>query len=78
MGKIMVFGSFAVDLVSRGPHLPAPGETVIGSSFAMGPGARASTRALPRAERVGTSPWWLSSAGTALRSWRWTSSKRAG
>ena len=25
MGKIMVFGSFAVDLVSRGPHLPGAG-----------------------------------------------------
>lgn len=40
MGKILVFGSFVVDLASRGPHLPAPGETVIGSSFAMGPGGK--------------------------------------
>ena len=40
MGKILVFGSFVVDLASRGSHLPVPGETVIGSSFQMGPGGK--------------------------------------
>lgn len=36
----MVFGSFVVDLMSRTPHLPAPGETVKGSVFKMGPGGK--------------------------------------
>ncbi len=41
MGKhITVFGSFVVDLMSRAPHLPVPGETVKGSMFKMGPGGK--------------------------------------
>ena len=40
MGKILVFGSFVVDLASRAPHLPAPGETIRGSVFQMGPGGK--------------------------------------
>ncbi len=38
--KITVFGSFVVDLMSRTPHLPVPGETVKGSMFKMGPGGK--------------------------------------
>lgn len=38
--KAVVFGSFVVDLMSRGPHLPSPGETVKGTNFAMGPGGK--------------------------------------
>ena len=40
MGKVLVFGSFVVDLMSRTPHLPVPGETVKGSVFKMGPGGK--------------------------------------
>lgn len=40
MGKVVVFGSFVVDLMARSPHLPAPGETVKGSVFKMGPGGK--------------------------------------
>lgn len=36
----MVFGSFVVDLMGRGPHLPAPGETVKSNFFKMGPGGK--------------------------------------
>ncbi len=36
----MVFGSFVVDLMSRTPHLPKPGETVKGLDFTMGPGGK--------------------------------------
>ena len=39
-GHITVFGSFVVDLMSRAPHLPVPGETVKGSMFKMGPGGK--------------------------------------
>jgi ribokinase len=40
MNKILVFGSFVVDLMSRASHLPVPGETVKGSFFKMGPGGK--------------------------------------
>lgn len=40
MGKVMVFGSFVVDLMARSPHLPIPGETIKGSMFKMGPGGK--------------------------------------
>ena len=38
--KVTVFGSFAVDLVARTPHLPVPGETVKGSSFRQSAGGK--------------------------------------
>lgn len=38
--KVMVFGSFVVDLMGRTPHLPVPGETVKGSVFKIGPGGK--------------------------------------
>ncbi len=38
--KIVVFGSFVVDLMGRGPHLPVPGETVKSGFFRMGPGGK--------------------------------------
>lgn len=40
MGKVVVFGSFVVDLMARSPHLPVPGETVKGSMFQMGAGGK--------------------------------------
>lgn len=44
--KILVFGSFVVDLMGRTPHLPAPGETVKGTSFRMGPGGKGFNQAV--------------------------------
>jgi len=38
--KIMMFGSFVVDLMGRGPHLPVAGETVKSPFFKMGPGGK--------------------------------------
>lgn len=38
--KVVVFGSFVVDLMGRTPHLPVPGETVKGSVFKMGAGGK--------------------------------------
>lgn len=38
--KILMFGSFVVDLTGRGPHLPVPGETVKSGYFKMGPGGK--------------------------------------
>ena len=42
--RIVVLGSINMDLVATTPALPQPGETVMGSSFATLPGARARTR----------------------------------
>lgn len=38
--KIVVIGSFVVDLSGRAPRIPAPGETVKGTVFKMGPGGK--------------------------------------
>lgn len=38
--RIVVFGSFAVDLMARATHLPVPGETVKGHFFQMGAGGK--------------------------------------
>jgi ribokinase len=50
--KIVVFGSFVVDLTSWAKHLPVPGETVKGSSFKLGPGGKGSNQAVA-ASRAG-------------------------
>lgn len=42
--KITVLGSFVVDLMSRTPHLPLPGETVFGGPFKLGPGGKGSNQ----------------------------------
>jgi len=50
--KIVVFGSFVVDLTSWAKHLAIPGETVKGSVFKMGPGGKGSNQAVA-ASRAG-------------------------
>ena len=52
MKKAIVFGSFVVDLMTRTPHLPTPGETVKGSMFAQGPGGKGFNQAVA-AKRAG-------------------------
>lgn len=46
MKKIVVLGSFIVDLMARTPHLPSRGETVKGSAFTLGPGGKGSNQAI--------------------------------
>lgn len=43
--KIVVFGSINMDLVSRLPRLPTPGETLIGSDFFTAPGGKGANQA---------------------------------
>lgn len=50
--KVVVLGSFVTDLTSRSDRLPVPGETVLGSSFQMGPGGKGSNQAVA-AHRAG-------------------------
>jgi len=42
--KIVILGSFVVDLMGRAPHLPVPGESVKGSMFKMGPGGKGANQ----------------------------------
>ena len=44
--SIVVFGSFVADLTARGPRLPVKGETVLGSSFQIGPGGKGFNQAV--------------------------------
>ena len=43
--KVMMLGSFVVDLTTRQKGLPVPGETIVGDSFKMGPGGKGSNQA---------------------------------
>ncbi|MEA2573066.1 MAG: ribokinase [Chloroflexia bacterium] len=43
--QIVVLGSLNMDLVIRVPHLPAPGETIRGHSFAQVPGGKGANQA---------------------------------
>lgn len=52
MKKVAVVGSFVVDLMARTPHLPEPGETVMGSYFRSGPGGKGANQAVA-AKRAG-------------------------
>jgi sugar/nucleoside kinase (ribokinase family) len=42
---ITVIGSFVADLTARTPHMPVPGETVLGKSFKLGPGGKGGNQA---------------------------------
>lgn len=44
--KILMFGSFVVDLMGRGDHLPIPGETVKAPYFKMGAGGKGFNQAI--------------------------------
>lgn len=43
---VLVLGVFAADLVFRAERLPAPGETLIGAHFSIGPGGKGSNQAI--------------------------------
>ncbi len=47
--KIIVIGSLNIDLIVRSPHIPAPGETVLGSSFATAGGGKGANQAVAAA-----------------------------
>jgi ribokinase len=49
---ILVFGSLNIDVLIPVPHLPAPGETVLGGDYALAPGGKGASQALA-ARRAG-------------------------
>ncbi|PIG92107.1 ribokinase [Gloeocapsopsis sp. IPPAS B-1203] len=44
--RVLVFGSINMDLVTKVPHLPIPGETLLGHSFATVPGGKGANQAV--------------------------------
>ncbi len=63
--KLVVMGSFVMDLASRAPHLPIPGETVKGISFQMGPGGKGTNQAIA-AKRAGCDVTMITKVGNDL------------
>ncbi len=49
---ILVFGSINVDVLVPVPHLPTPGETVLGGDYALLPGGKGANQAVA-ARRAG-------------------------
>ncbi|HUC68619.1 MAG TPA: ribokinase [Stellaceae bacterium] len=60
---ILVFGSINIDLAIAAPHLPAPGETVIGESYRLAPGGKGANQALA-AKRAGARVVLVGAVGT--------------
>jgi len=51
MTKMVVVGSINMDLVVRAPHIPIPGETVLGSDFGTFPGGKGANQAVAAARQ---------------------------
>lgn len=51
--SIVIIGSINIDLVSRAAHLPARGETVLGTTFALLPGGKGANQAVAAARLGG-------------------------
>ncbi len=49
MAKIVVVGSSNTDMVVKTPHIPAPGETVLGGEFVMAAGGKGANQAVAAA-----------------------------
>ncbi len=47
--KITVIGSLNMDLIVRAPHIPAPGETITGSTFSTAAGGKGANQAVAAA-----------------------------
>jgi ribokinase len=52
-GSVLVAGSANVDFVVRAPHIPAPGETVLGRDLAVIPGGKGANQAVACARAGG-------------------------
>jgi len=63
MGNVVIIGSFMTDLMSRTPHLPKPGETVMGGPFKLGPGGKGANQAVA-CSRLGANVWFVGCIGT--------------
>jgi ribokinase len=62
MARVVVLGSSNTDMTVRLPHLPAPGETLLGGSFLTGPGGKGANQAVA-ARRAGAEVVFLAAVG---------------
>lgn len=60
---ILVAGSANLDFVVRAPHIPAPGETVLGHGFATYPGGKGANQAVASARAGGAATHMLLALG---------------
>ena len=73
-GKIVILGVFVADTAYRADRAPRMGETVLGNSFALGPGGKDSNQAVAAA-KLGADVSFLSKLGRdpfadmALKTW---------
>lgn len=51
--KLLVIGSTNTDMVVKAPHLPKPGETILGGKFLMNPGGKGANQAVAAARLGG-------------------------
>ncbi|WP_300013811.1 ribokinase [uncultured Roseobacter sp.] len=62
MGKVVILGVFVADTSYRADRMPRMGETVMGNSFALGPGGKGSNQAVACA-RIGAETHMISKLG---------------
>ncbi|MFL4472122.1 ribokinase [Tateyamaria armeniaca] len=62
MGKVVILGVFVADTAYRAARMPRMGETVMGTSFALGPGGKGSNQAVACA-RIGADTHIISKLG---------------
>ena len=73
-GKIVILGVFVADTAYRAERAPRMGETILGNSFALGPGGKGSNQAVAAA-RLGADVAFVSKLGRdpfadmALKAW---------
>jgi len=61
-GSIVILGVFVADTAYRAERAPRMGETIIGNSFALGPGGKGSNQAVAAA-KLGADVTFLSKLG---------------
>jgi ribokinase len=75
MGSIVILGIFVADTAYRADRMPKTGETILGKSFALGPGGKGSNQAVA-AGRLGANVSIISRLGAddfgklALETWK--------
>ncbi|MEO1364072.1 MAG: ribokinase [Pseudomonadota bacterium] len=62
MGTVVILGVFVADTAYRAARMPVMGETVMGTSFALGPGGKGSNQAVASA-RLGAETHFISNLG---------------
>lgn len=63
-GQVLVAGSANVDYVVRAPHIPAPGETVLGGDLSIVPGGKGANQAVACARAGGAATAMLAALGS--------------